>query len=106
MSDSGYTPSMEDIRLGFACYSDNRDMSLYKYDREAGLREWERIRDGAFAQFDRALAAHDAVIRKDQAERDIAIVDQLYPLGSEVLGNAPTVIAAAIRAQSEEATRG
>lgn len=82
MSDSGYTPSMEDIRLGFACYSDNRDMSLYKYDREAGLREWERIRDEAFAKFDAAVAAHDAVIREDerklQIERDVMICQRIH----------------------------
>lgn len=91
MSDNEYTPSTEDVENGYAHDPEveYRDPVNYGY-AVAGNRR----------AFRRWLAALDAAIRKDQAERDIAIVNQLYPLGSEVLGNAPTVIAVALRSQS------
>jgi len=42
-TQEGYTPDTGEMILAYALYRDTRDMGKYKYDREAGYREWARI---------------------------------------------------------------
>ena len=69
MSDSGYTPSMERVEDLFA-WAVAWDASKHE-DRPdlAKLQVQQR------AEFQRALAAHDAVIREDQAKKNAAIAE-------------------------------
>ena len=57
MTDSGYTPSMEDLRKAWI-YFTNRDD-----------KRWRQRGEGN-EEIDRFFAAHDAVIREDQAKKD------------------------------------
>lgn len=103
MSDSGYTPSMEEIRE-YVIVGDPKPWEAPSGEVDAR----ERRRGEAF---DRAIAAHDAVIREDerklQAERDAVIA--LRTTGTRqievrrpalVMTDSSHHIAAAIRGQS------
>ncbi len=39
-----YVPEADEMILAYAVYKDSRDMRKYKYDIDAGVAEWERIR--------------------------------------------------------------
>jgi len=56
MSDEQQQPTLDDLRLSYAISCDDRDMSLYRYNRDAGVAEWERIRDEAYERFDNLIA--------------------------------------------------
>lgn len=60
MTDSGYTPSMQAIREAFAVW--------HVTDETAATRR---------AQFDSALAAHDAEVRADQIRKDAEIIEKV-----------------------------
>jgi len=51
----GYTPDTEEMILAYALYKDNRNMRDYKYDRDAGVAEWDRIQAKATEEVERWL---------------------------------------------------
>lgn len=81
-----HTPSTDEIRERF--------IDGFPFDT------WVVARVAEGAAFDAWLNQHESEIRRDQIEKDAAIAERTFPLGSLVLGDAPTKIAAAIRAQS------
>lgn len=54
-----YTPTEEALRLAWALSKDDRDPKSReaRYDLTAHTAQWEAIRDAAYAEFDRAIAA-------------------------------------------------
>lgn len=54
-----YTPTTEGVRLAYAMSLDTRSPKDYKYDQNAAIAEWDRIRDAAHAAFDCWLAEHE-----------------------------------------------
>ena len=51
----GYTPDTEEMILAYALYKDNRNMRDYKYDRDSGVAEWDRIQAKATEEANRWL---------------------------------------------------
>lgn len=85
MSDSGYTPSMQTIREAFAVW--------YVTDETAATRR---------AQFDSALAVHDAEVRADQIEKDAAICQRIQD-DPEFQESGPGVVTAKIVIRAQRA---
>jgi len=50
-----YVPEADEMILAYAVYKDSRDMQKYKYDIDAGVAEWERIRNKAYAEANRFI---------------------------------------------------
>lgn len=85
MADSEYTPTDEEVRFAFI------DRKYFEDQLQGSEIRSEATVNAAFARF---LAR----VRAEERERCAAVAEKAYPLGAQVLGDAPSKVAAAIRA--------